>query len=364
MFYLLSLLTGILECGWIFNGISHSMPLWQCLCYPLAYHLGNLFPKPFALKKKYLFAMGAISLFITAFLFIFRSIGSSYIPQDIEFILTCARLFFISAVIQSVRSDMKQEGKRLLKRVFRVGGFLLAVLAVWIPEILLFAANIAAIVSLPKYIQKPCITRLKSQGGYSAVMLFHQLHYFFYAHITLAAVSFAVSREPSPFGFLDYAFERNPQICGIAIGALLFCGTWITYMSVEPLVSRLTKDVTPVFYIGHSVICLLLLVMSQFTSGTVFILLWLLTGFGGGTVYTISERARAKGKYDKSSMTVSENLGHTFGLLSAVVIAAFLGNAAPYVMLVCGSASAFLAILCMTLTIRKEKQHESIKDNG
>ena len=63
-------------------------------------------------------------------------------------------------------------------------------------------------------------------------------------------------------------------------------------------------------------------------------------------------------------MTVSENLGHTFGLLSAVVIAAFLGNAAPPVMLVCGSASAFLAILCMTLTIRKEKQHESIKDNG
>ena len=133
--------------------------------------------------------------------------------------------------------------------------FLLAVLAVWIPEILLFAANIAAIVSLPKYIQKPCITRLKSQGGYSAVMLFHQLHYFFYAHITLAAVSFAVSREPSPFGFLDYAFERNPQICGIAIGALLFCGTWITYMSVEPLVSRLTKDVTPVFQVLYLSSC-------------------------------------------------------------------------------------------------------------
>ena len=47
MFYLLSLLTGVLECGWIAFGAAHSLPLWQILCYPLAYPLGNLFPKPF-----------------------------------------------------------------------------------------------------------------------------------------------------------------------------------------------------------------------------------------------------------------------------------------------------------------------------
>ena len=364
MFYLLSLLTGILECGWIFNGISHSMPLWQCLCYPLAYHLGNLFPKPFALKKKYLFAMGAVSLFITAFLFIFRSISSSYIPQDIEFILTCARLFFISAVIQSVRSDMKQEGNRLLKRVFRVGGFLLAVLAVWIPEILLFAANIAAIASLPKYTKKPHITRLKNQGGYSSVMILHQLHYFFYAHITLAAVSIGLGKGTSPLPFLDYVFNRNPQAVGCILAILLFCGTWITYMSVEPVLSRLTNKVTLVFYIGHSVICLLLLIMSRVTVGTEFIILWLLTGFGGGTVYTISARAKSRGTFDKSSMTVAENIGHTLGLLAAVIVAACFWDNSPSMMLIYGSVSAFFAVISMTLTIRKEKHYESISNNG
>ncbi len=50
MFYLLSLITGVLECGWIAFGAVHALPLWQILCYPLAYHIGNLFPKPFSLK--------------------------------------------------------------------------------------------------------------------------------------------------------------------------------------------------------------------------------------------------------------------------------------------------------------------------
>ena len=50
MFYMLSLLTGVLECGWITFGVAHSCPLWQILCYPLAYHIGNLFPKPFSLQ--------------------------------------------------------------------------------------------------------------------------------------------------------------------------------------------------------------------------------------------------------------------------------------------------------------------------
>ena len=385
MFYLLSLLTGILECGWILNGICHSLPLWHILCYPLAYHLGNLFPKPFAVKKIIISSMCIASLLITINLFFLKKTTMPDIFQFMEWSGTCLRLFMLSAVIQSVRSDMKQKGNRLLKRVARVGGFLLSVLAIWIPEILFFGATVIAFFALPYYRQKPHLTCMENQGGYSSVMIFHQLHYFFYAHITLAAVSIGLGKGTSPLPFLDYVFNRNPQAVGCILAILLFCGTWITYMSVEPVgcilaillfcgtwitymsvepvLSRLTNKVTLVFYIGHSVICLLLLIMSRVTVGTEFIILWLLTGFGGGTVYTISARAKSKGTFDKSSMTVAENIGHTLGLLASVVVAACFGDNSPSMMLVHGSVSAFFAIISMTLTIRKEKHHESISNN-
>ena len=71
------------------------------------------------------------------------------------------------------------------------------------------------------------------QNGFSIVMIFHQLHYFFYAHITLTAMSMLLSYDSS---------------AGIVYAALLFCGTWVTYMSVEPIISRLTSRTLPVFY--------------------------------------------------------------------------------------------------------------------
>jgi hypothetical protein len=59
------------------------------------------------------------------------------------------------------------------------------------------------------------------------------LHYFFYAHITLAAMSLLLS---------------NVSAAGIVYAALLFCGAWVTYMSVEPFISARTNKIMPVFY--------------------------------------------------------------------------------------------------------------------
>ena len=62
MFYLLSLITGVLKCGWIAYGAAALLPLWQILCYPLAYHVGNLFPQPFSLGKRALYIFGGAAL--------------------------------------------------------------------------------------------------------------------------------------------------------------------------------------------------------------------------------------------------------------------------------------------------------------
>lgn len=343
MFYLLSLLTGVLECGWIAFGAAHGLPLWQILCYPLAYHVGNLFPSPFSLSRNVLRIMCILSAIAGILMFTVQ------LSERSVFVLTCTTLFLLSAVIQSVRSGLKSDGNRLLKRIFRVGGFALAPLAAVVPAAILGFSSIAALLALNEYMGCPGITRMTGQNGFSLVMVFHQLHYFFYAHITLAAMSLLLS---------------NGSSAGTVYATLLFCGTWVTYMSVEPIVSRLTDRIIPVFFAGHIGIGILLFVMHCVTSLPVFIMLWLLTGLGGGVVYTISARAKANNSYQKDSMTIAENIGHTLGLLTAAGMAVVFGEISPKIMLVFASVSAFLAVVSMALISGKENCHESIHSEG
>ena len=215
MFCLLNMITGILECGWISFGLAHAMPLWQILCYPLAYYLGKLFPKPFSLPKKLLFVFCSVTL-IAAVILTFVPM-----PDIVRFVLTCLCLFLLSAVIQTVKDSIKSGEHSLLKRFFRVAGFALSPLAAFRPQIILFVAVVIAFCGLTK---APDL-----KGGYSIAILFHQLHYFFYTHITIAAVSLALSKQPPVIDALDYAFTRNPAVFGSIAGILIFCGTQIIY---------------------------------------------------------------------------------------------------------------------------------------
>lgn len=338
MFYLLDLLTGILECGWIAYGTVCGMPLWQILSFPLAYHIGNLFPFPFSVGKKAITFLSAVPACIG----IIMLTGITY--ESCRFWLICTALASGSAVLQTVRSNRKNRSSRLLKRLFRVGGFLLAPSAAVIPKTLLILTSVIIIPAAVKYEGKPGICSIHGQKGFSAVMIFHQMHYFFYAHTVLAAVSLA--------------FYENMGFSGIAAAAGLFCCTWITYMSVEPIVSRLTSRLTAVFWGGHISICIILAAMSFIRSLPLFTVLWIITGFGGGTVYTISALAKKYGAYNKNDMTVSENLGHTFGLLTAVAVSALSNEyTAPHIMLIFASVSALLAAFAL-YQIRRN-QHES-----
>lgn len=340
MFYLLSLITGILECGWIFYGDVHGLPLWQVLCFPLAYHLGNLFPKPFLAGRIPVLCMAAAPAGMALFLLI------GHLPEMLYNGITFTALASLSAALQSVRSDLKNDGNRLLKRVFRVGGFAIAPVAAIVPELVLLIASVFSCIAAAKYYHgRAGVTRMTGQGGFSVVMIFHQLHYFFYAHITLAAVARRLN------GMLP--------LLECVVAALLFCGTWITYMSVEPVVSRRTKKLLPVFFAGHIGISVLLSVMSLVDTFQLFVMLWLVTGFGGGVVYTIASQAKYMGQYDKDSMTVAENIGHTCGLLTSVAVAAFSDHASR-IMLVFGAASALLAVIRMAALLRKGDPDENI----
>ena len=351
MFYLLNMMTGILECGWIAFGLAHAMPLWQILCYPLTYYLGKLFPKPFSLPKKVLFGICSAALIATVML------TAVPMPDILGFVLTCLCLFLLSAVIQTVKNGMKSSEHSFLKRFCRVVGFALSPLAAFKPQIILFVAVVIAFCGLTKYTGKEYnFTAPDLKGGYSLVILFHQLHYFCYTHITIAAVSLVLSKQPPVIDALDYAFTRNPDTFGGIAGILIFSGTQITYILSEHIFSRLTKKSMSIFYIGQSAVFVILLSMSFITDTTLFIILWLFTGLCGGTVCTITKKLKQSVKYDKAPTTFSENAGCILGLLAAVLVSVFFCTYSPDIMLVCGAAGTLAAILCMIITMQKEKK--------
>ena len=355
MYYLLNMMTGILECGWIAFGLAHAMPLWQILCYPLAYYLGKLFPKPFSLSKKVLLGFCSAALIAAVIL------TAVPMPDILWFVLICLCLFLLSAVIQTVKDDMKSSEHSLLKRFFRVAGFALSPLAAFRPQIILFVAVVIAFCGLTKYTDKEYhFTVPDFKGGYSIAILFHQLHYFFYTHITIAAVSLALSKQPPVIDALDYAFTRNPAVFGSIAGILIFCGTQIIYILSEHIFSRLTKKSMTVFYIGQTAVFVILLSMSFITDTTLFVILWLFTGLCGGTVCTITKKLKQSVKYDKAPTTFSENAGCILGLLAAILVSVFFGTYSPDIMLVCGAISTLATILCMIITMQKEKKYDGI----
>ena len=355
MFYLLNMMTGILECGWIAFGLAHSMPLWKILCYPLTYYLGKLFPKPFSLPKKMLFGICSAALIAAVIL------TAVPMPDIFGFVLTCLCLFLLSAVIQTVKDDMKSSEHSLLKRFFRVAGFALSPLAAFRPQIILFVAVVIAFCGLTKYTGKEYnFTAPDLKGGYSIAILFHQLHYFFYTHITIAAASIALSKQTPEIDALGYAFTRSPAAFGSIAGILIFSGTRIIYILSEHIFSHLTKKSMTIFYIGQAAVVVMLLSMSFITDTTLFIILWLFTGLCGGMVCTITKNVKPSEKYDKAPTTFSENAGCILGLLAAVLVSAFFGTYSPDIMLVCGAASKLAAILCIIITMQKEKKYDGI----
>ena len=342
-----NIITGILECGWLAFGLAHAMPLWQILCYPLAYYLGKLFPKPFSLSKKVLLGFCSAALIAAVIL------TAVPMPDILWFVLICLCLFLLSAVIQTVKDDMKSSEHSLLKRFCRVAGFALSPLAALRPQIILFAVVVIAFCGLTKYTGKEYnFTAPDLKGGYSIAILFHQLHYFFYTHITIAAVSLALSKQPPVIDALDYAFTRNPAVFGSIAGILIFCGTQIF--------SRLTKKSMTVFYIGQTAVFVILLSMSFITDTTLLVILWLFTGLCDGTAFTITKKLKQSGKYDKAPITFSENAGCILGQLAAILVSVFFGTYSPDIMLVCGAISTLAAILCMIITMQKEKKYDGI----
>ncbi len=177
-------------------------------------------------------------------------------------------------------------------------------------------------------------------------MIFHQLHYFFYVYPALAAVTLMFFNKEHSFS--------------LVIGFFLFAVTWVTYMSTEIILKEKIKSL-PVFYTGHLGIVILLLAMSFMdVSNLWFLVLWIVMGSCGGTVYTIGIEADKLNARDEDSMTVCENIGHITGIIVALVLSFFYAGDALNITFRLSSASALTAITLMTLAVfgKKHKNKE------
>lgn len=76
------------------------------------------------------------------------------------------------------------------------------------------------------------------------------------------------------------------------------------------------------------------------------LVLWILTGLGGGTVFCIEKIFKKINIYNKYSIDTSENYGHVAGLISGILIFNFFKSYEATIIFssLCALLTAFLAI--------------------
>lgn len=340
MFLLLSTMTALLECGPIFLGIH----LGYCPAYIiflcLSYQLGNLFPIPFYPGKKPIIIMALLSPILLCCTLLCDN------TPWLQCFIYSTIIMPLSCTIQCIRATQKGNACTLHKRIARVLGFLCSPLMAYIPFLLLFTCCLITLYSLKhlpiksedttlfysecKNIQKDICYR---------IMLWHQLHYFIYSY---SCIWIIYQKIQSSF-----------------LTALFFSTTWLTYLIAEPLIlhfyrSHSTRKMTGSGNLNYSAIIIgghtfLLFILLCLPTADLpwLVFLWLLTGFGGGTVFAITGICKQSNHYQKSTLEFSENIGHFAGTLIAFLWVLFL----PQKISCLAYFSAFCVFIVLFLTI-------------
>lgn len=340
MFLILSTITALLECGSIFLQIGYDLQPWQILSLCLAYQIGNLFPQPFQCSKNMLIRLTSVSAgFIIA----------AYFLKDrllFQWILYFAGILSLSIPLQSTRASLKTKSSTIKKRIFRIIGFLLSPIMHYFPTLLLLLCCLIVlftVISLQtnkeKTVKETVSYKYLYKNPYYFIMFCHQLHYFSY---TYALIIFVHKLTCLPFPTMFF-----------------FACTWLTYLLTEPLVLALYKacsisNTLPHRYLltiigGHSVLCIILLLLPNIKSVPLFLFLWIITGFGGGTVFAITESCKRLPTYKKELLDITENAGHLIGTALAVLVLTIFPESMqhlPYL-------SAFFAVVVILMTTQK-----------
>jgi len=281
-------LTGFLEIGSVIYAIRVHLTVNQVLFLVLAYQVGCFFPNNIQFSKKLFYIISFVGFCMYLYISI---IFPNY------YLLWLATLF-TSICLQTLRSFQKSSVSTGLKRTFRIIGFGLAPFFS-LPAMSFLSLILIFFLIFNKNILSTKIKFYKLKLS-ELIMVTHQMHYFSYSYLILLII------------MLIGKFSAYYACLSFVLG-------WITYAMLPYLLKNINKHQL-IFVAGHIYLALVLIFMS-FTNSIEFkILLWIITGFGGGTVYCIEKIYASYNDLNKGALEFSENIGHVLGLTFGILI--------------------------------------------
>lgn len=256
-------------------------------------------------------------------------------------------LFLVASGIRYLRSYGKENfrfntNKNNYSR--QIGYILGGLLSYQIPYLCLLGLVPSALIFSNRYAfhlkPKPTLPSswLKKQiAPFVIFEFFHSLHYFTYCYILLLI------------------FWHLLQSYGFLIGAIFALG-WVGY---NILYVRLTTFQRLPVILGHMVVGLCLLAMIPFTNLMLLILLWILTGFGGGTNFAVRFGIRNNIHQLFEYRDTAESAGHILGPLLGCLIVYYINISMAFIISCIFSFIAASAISFALKDISEKKVSDS-----
>lgn len=187
-----------------------------------------------------------------------------------------------------------------VKRSTRIAGFLLAAVVTG-PAIVVVASGLVVLVVAASGPGASCRTTPdRTWTRPRSLMVIHQAHYFVYAYS------------------LVWLLARQPAADGWIVGALFSVG-WVSYTLTPSLLRNV--DSRRAVVVGHAWTAAMLLGLGVVGDLVLTTILWIGTGFGGGTVFGLRQLCEAAGD-DEATIDHWEDVGHVAGAALAVLIGA------------------------------------------
>lgn len=171
-----------------------------------------------------------------------------------------------------------------------------------------------------------------------AIMGVHHAHYFVYAYTIL------------------FIFSQHETIPIFLIGLIFYLG-WAAYNAYE----KLLKPRWIYFIIGHIIAALSLLGLYFSNNTFITLVLWFMTGLGGGTIYMVNDLIIDKGKNTSRELRIAEGIGHLTGILLWGLLSILYGLRVP---VLAGFILSFITVILAILQSNKSNSKTKIMNSN
>lgn len=326
---LLAASSSLIEIGPIVVLIHEHANLILVLLAGLSYQLGNVLTRPvpsIPIVSACIAGTGAITLVASPVGSVMWLCGLATLSWGLQAIRRCLSITSCGAQPSTAQ-----------KRMARVGGFVLSAMLPFVASVILTTSLCLIVgISLRRHGSAPVEVKDSSITAQvhpiHALMVIHQMHYFSYCYGV--PVIFAAS-----------------DLGGNWLIGVWFALGWVSYLSAHWVLQRFRLEW--VFVIGHAFVAVTLIGLS-FLSGIAHlaIVMWILTGLGGGTVFCLTALSKQIDLNDEQ-LVAYEDIGHIGGIVLAVALTALVKLTASDLPLVAAALALMASIGMLTWTIRR-----------